>query len=261
VPPALVTRLLPGTAAGGAAPVSAAAGDLVLLARGEDDAPITPTRAPESVSDEDSFKGLATWGEVLRHAGLLAAGLLGRLDEAWHRHKVWPHGLRLAVRVAKSAGAHGGGGDSGSGGWNSQRHTKTMPLPVTVAPPGGPDTPAWAAARQASLLKVAAPALRDLIAASSSAPSFASSARGAGAAALLEAEGPRSRDPLPLPITLLSLAATGMQPVSTPVARSATLSPGGSVGIRAARGRLPASGDGGRGTSGELDDDAVVVVE
>ncbi|CAJ1069302.1 DNA polymerase iota isoform X1 [Xyrichtys novacula] len=64
------------------------------LSLGVDDSPVTPTGAPQSLSDEDSFKKIASTKEVLEKI----QELLGSLVERMHKDGRQPQTFRLTIR-------------------------------------------------------------------------------------------------------------------------------------------------------------------
>nr|XP_056705048.1 DNA polymerase iota [Euleptes europaea] len=71
-----------------------AARHLQKVSRGEDDAPVTPSGPPQSLSDEDSFKKCSSEAGVKKKVGELIASLLDRL----HKDGRKPHTIRLSLR-------------------------------------------------------------------------------------------------------------------------------------------------------------------
>ncbi|KAJ7335224.1 hypothetical protein JRQ81_013165 [Phrynocephalus forsythii] len=71
-----------------------AAQHIQKLSRGEDDSPVTPLGAPQSLSDEDSFKKCSSEAEVKSKVEELLANLLVRL----HKDGRKPHTIRLTIR-------------------------------------------------------------------------------------------------------------------------------------------------------------------
>ncbi|XP_070821179.1 DNA polymerase iota isoform X1 [Chaetodon trifascialis] len=64
------------------------------LALGVDDSPVTPTGAPQSLSDEDSFKKMSSTKDVLEKIQELLSSLVERM----HKDGRQPHTLRLTIR-------------------------------------------------------------------------------------------------------------------------------------------------------------------
>nr|XP_046241391.1 DNA polymerase iota isoform X2 [Scatophagus argus] len=64
------------------------------LALGVDDSPVTPTGAPQSLSDEDSFKKMSSTKEVLEKIQELLSSLVERM----HKDGRQPHTFRLTIR-------------------------------------------------------------------------------------------------------------------------------------------------------------------
>ncbi|XP_075881884.1 DNA polymerase iota isoform X3 [Nelusetta ayraudi] len=64
------------------------------LASGIDDSPVIPTGAPQSLSDEDSFKKMSSTKEVLEKVEELLSSLVERM----HKDGRQPHTFRLTVR-------------------------------------------------------------------------------------------------------------------------------------------------------------------
>ncbi|XP_054842691.1 DNA polymerase iota [Eublepharis macularius] len=71
-----------------------AARHLQKLSYGEDDSPVTPSRPPQSFSDEDSFKKCSSEAEVKKKVGELIANLLDRVYKDGRK----PHTIRLSLR-------------------------------------------------------------------------------------------------------------------------------------------------------------------
>lgn len=64
------------------------------LALGVDDSPVTPTGAPQSLSDEDSFKKISSTKDVLEKIQELLSSLVERM----HKDGRQPHTFRLTIR-------------------------------------------------------------------------------------------------------------------------------------------------------------------
>nr|XP_020667813.1 DNA polymerase iota isoform X2 [Pogona vitticeps] len=71
-----------------------AAQHIQKLSWGEDNSPVTPSGAPQSLSDEDSFKKCSSEAEVKKKVEGLLASLLERL----HKDGRKPHTIRLTIR-------------------------------------------------------------------------------------------------------------------------------------------------------------------
>uniref|UniRef100_A0A6J0V4L9 DNA polymerase iota isoform X1 n=1 Tax=Pogona vitticeps TaxID=103695 RepID=A0A6J0V4L9_9SAUR len=71
-----------------------AAQHIQKLSWGEDNSPVTPSGAPQSLSDEDSFKKCSSEAEVEKKVEGLLASLLERL----HKDGRKPHTIRLTIR-------------------------------------------------------------------------------------------------------------------------------------------------------------------
>ncbi|XP_015270946.1 PREDICTED: DNA polymerase iota [Gekko japonicus] len=71
-----------------------AARHLQKVSHGEDDAPVTPSRPPQSLSDEDSFRKCTSEAEVKKKVGELIASLLDRLYKDGRK----PHTIKLTLR-------------------------------------------------------------------------------------------------------------------------------------------------------------------
>ncbi|XP_062984315.1 DNA polymerase iota isoform X2 [Elgaria multicarinata webbii] len=75
-----------------------AAQHIQKLSWGEDDSPVTPSGAPQSLSDEDSFKKCSSEAEVRKKVEELLANLLDRLRKDGRK----PHTIRLTIRQFSS---------------------------------------------------------------------------------------------------------------------------------------------------------------
>ncbi|XP_044287488.1 DNA polymerase iota isoform X2 [Varanus komodoensis] len=69
------------------------------LSRGEDDSPVTPSRSPQSISDEDSFKKCSSEAEVRKRMETLLTNLFDRL----HKDGRKPHTIKLTIRQISAA--------------------------------------------------------------------------------------------------------------------------------------------------------------
>ncbi|CAG5925139.1 unnamed protein product [Menidia menidia] len=87
------------------------------LALGIDDSPVTPTGAPQSLSDEDSFKKMSSTTEVLEKI----RELLTSLGERMHKDGRLPQTFRLTIRRY-----------SATNKWFS-RESRQLPIPIHIA--------------------------------------------------------------------------------------------------------------------------------
>lgn len=161
--PVLAARLGGGGGHGGVPAATAAAGRLWKLARGDDETVVVATGPPQSISDEDGYRGITTWGGLQVEARRQATGLLSRMDEHAYRYAQWPATLRVSLRLVPpgAAGDMGGlgdgdgGGDAGAGepaggpassasassGYYGSRVTKSAPMPPQLRACGLPLLP------------------------------------------------------------------------------------------------------------------------